>query len=60
MGIPVLKTWQMNMDLPIQHKAPWLIFLIMINDGDLDLYIGVNHIGKDEYTNAFRNRKNKW
>src|SRR6185436_6931254 len=27
------------------------------NDGDLDLYIGVNHIGKDEYTNAFRNRK---
>jgi len=56
-GIPVFKDMANEYGLADTTQSTMAYFFDYDNDGDLDLYIGVNHIGKDEYTNAFRNRK---
>ena len=56
-GIPVFKDMANEYGLADTTQSTMAYFFDYDNDGDLDLYIGVNHIGKDEYTNTFRNRK---
>jgi len=56
-GIPVFKDMANEYGLADTTQSTMAYFFDYDNDGDLDLYIGVNHIQKDEYTNTFRNRK---
>jgi len=56
-GIPVFKDMANEYGLADTTQSTMAYFFDYDNDGDLDLYIGVNHIGKDEYTNAFRKPK---
>jgi hypothetical protein len=53
-GIPVFKDMAAEYGLADTTQSTMAYFFDYDNDGDLDIYIGVNHIMKDEYTNAFR------
>ncbi len=55
-GIPVFKDMAKEYGLADTTQSTMAYFFDYDNDGDLDLYIAVNHIIKDEYTNAFRPR----
>ncbi|HEV8283892.1 MAG TPA: VCBS repeat-containing protein [Chitinophagaceae bacterium] len=55
-GIPVFQDMAKEYGLADTTQSTMAYFFDYDNDGDLDLYIGVNHIIKDEYTNAFRKR----
>jgi hypothetical protein len=56
-GVPVFKDMANEYGLADTTQSTMAYFFDYDNDGDLDVYIGVNQIGKDEYTNAFRPRK---
>ncbi len=55
-GIPFFKDMAREYGLADTTQSTMAYFFDYDNDEDLDLYIGVNHIKKDEYTNAFRKR----
>ncbi len=55
-GIPVFKDMAMEYGLADTTQSTMAYFFDYDNDQDLDVFIGVNHIVKDEYTNAFRKR----
>jgi hypothetical protein len=55
-GTPVFNDMALEYGLADTTQSTMAYFFDFDNDGDLDLYIGVNHIIKDEYTNAFRPR----
>lgn len=55
-GIPIFKDMASEYGLADTTQSTMAYFFDYDNDGDLDVFIGVNHIQKDEYTNAFRKR----
>lgn len=55
-GIPVFKDMAAAYGLADTTHSTMAYFFDYDNDGDLDLYIGVNHIIVDEYTNLFKKR----
>lgn len=55
-NIPVFKDMATEYGLADTTQSTMAYFFDYDNDGDLDLYIGVNHIIKDEYANTFRKR----
>jgi hypothetical protein len=55
-NIPVFKDLAQEYGLADTTQSTMAYFFDYDNDGDLDVYIGVNHIIKDEYTNTFRKR----
>ena len=55
-NIPVFKDMAQEYGLADTTQSTMAYFFDYDNDGDLDLYIGVNHIIKDEYANTFRPR----
>ena len=55
-GIPLFKDMAKEYGLADTTQSTMAYFFDYDNDGDLDLYIGVNYIIKDEYTNAFKKR----
>jgi hypothetical protein len=55
-GVPVFKDMAKEYGLADTTQSTMAYFFDYDNDVDLDLYIGVNHIVKDEYSNTFRPR----
>lgn len=55
-SVPVFKDMALEYGLADTTQSTMAYFFDYDNDGDLDLFIAVNHILKDEYTNAFRKR----
>lgn len=55
-GIPVFKDMAEEYGLADTTQSTMAYFFDYDNDGDLDLFIGVNHITKNEYSNTFRKR----
>ena len=55
-NVPVFKDMAQEYGLADTSQSTMAYFFDDDNDGDLDLYIGVNHIIKDEYANIFRPR----
>lgn len=55
-NIPVFKDVAQEYGLADTTQSTMAYFFDYDNDSDLDLYIGVNHITKNEYTNAFKKR----
>jgi len=55
-GIPVFKNMAKEYGLADTTQSTMAYFFDYDNDGDLDLYIAVNHIIKDEYANIFRKK----
>ncbi len=55
-NIPVFKDIAQEYGLADTTQSTMAYFFDYDNDGDLDLYIAVNHIIKDEYANIFRKR----
>jgi len=55
-NIPVFKNMAKEYGLADTSQSTMAYFFDYDNDSDLDLYIGVNHIIKDEYANVFRTR----
>ncbi len=54
--VPVFKNLAQEYGLADTTQSTMAYFFDYDNDTDLDLYIGVNHIIKDEYANTFRPR----
>jgi hypothetical protein len=54
--IPVFRDMAAEYGLADTTQSTMAYFFDYDNDEDLDLYIGVNHIMVDEYTNQFRDR----
>lgn len=54
--IPVFKDMAKEYGVADTTQSTMAYFFDYDNDGDLDLFIGVNHIIKDEYANVFRKR----
>ena len=54
--VPVFKDMAKEYGLADTTQSTMAYFFDYDNDTDLDLYIGVNHIIKDEYANTFRPR----
>lgn len=55
-NVPIFKDMAAEYGLADTTQSTMSYFFDYDNDGDLDLYIGVNHIIKDEYANTFRKR----
>ena len=55
-SIPVFKDMAKEYGLADTTQSTMAYFFDYDNDSDLDLYIGVNHIVKDEYANNFKKR----
>ncbi|NEU09893.1 VCBS repeat-containing protein [Flavihumibacter sp. R14] len=55
-NIPVFKDMAAEYGLADTTQSTMAYFFDYDNDQDLDLYIGVNHIIKDEYANKFKKR----
>ena len=55
-GIPVFKNMAAEYGLADTTQSTMAYFFDYDNDGDLDVYIAVNHIIKDEYANVFRQK----
>jgi ASPIC and UnbV/FG-GAP-like repeat len=55
-GIPVFKDMADEYGLADTTQSTMAYFFDYDKDGDLDLFIAVNHIIKDEYANVFRKR----
>ena len=55
-GIPEFKNMAEEYGLADTTQSTMAYFFDYDNDGDLDLFIAVNHILKDEYANVFRNK----
>ncbi|MEP6928154.1 MAG: VCBS repeat-containing protein [Ginsengibacter sp.] len=55
-GIPVFKDMAQEYGLADTTQSTMAYFFDYDNDGDLDLFIGVNHIIKDENTNIYKKR----
>src|SRR6187455_462402 len=55
-NVPVFKDMATEYGLADTTQSTMAYFFDYDNDGDLDLYIAVNHVIKDEYTNLFRKR----
>jgi ASPIC and UnbV/FG-GAP-like repeat len=55
-GIPVFKDLAEEYGVADTTQSTMAYFFDYDNDGDLDLYVGVNHIIKEDYANAFRLR----
>lgn len=55
-GIPVFKDMAAEYGLADTSQSTMAYFFDYDNDGDLDLYIGVNHIIHNERANTFRKR----
>ncbi|MEP6683599.1 MAG: VCBS repeat-containing protein [Parafilimonas sp.] len=55
-GVPVFKNMASEYGLADTTQSTMAYFFDYDNDGDLDLFIGVNHIIKDEYVNNWRKR----
>lgn len=55
-GIPVFKDMAAEYGLADTTQSTMAYFFDYDNDNDLDVYIGVNHIIVNEYTNAFKKR----
>ncbi|MEO5562669.1 MAG: VCBS repeat-containing protein [Chitinophagaceae bacterium] len=55
-NIPVFKDMAQEYGLADTTQSTMAYFFDYDNDGDLDLFIGVNHIIVDEYANVFRKR----
>jgi len=55
-NIPLFKDMAQEYGLADTTQSTMAYFFDYDNDSDLDLYIGVNHIIKDEYANVFRKR----
>lgn len=56
-NIPVFKDMAREYGLADTTQSTMAYFFDYDNDNDLDVYIAVNHILRDEYTNAFKPRK---
>ena len=55
-NVPIFKDMAAEYGLADTTSSTMAYFFDYDNDLDLDLYIGVNHIIKDEYANTFRKR----
>ena len=55
-GVPVFKNMAQEYGLADTTQSTMAYFFDYDNDGDLDLYIGVNHIVTGDYANRFRKR----
>lgn len=55
-GIPIFKDMAGAYGLADTTASTMAYFFDYDNDGDLDVFIGVNHVLKDEYANTFRKR----
>jgi ASPIC and UnbV/FG-GAP-like repeat len=55
-GIPIFKNMANEYGLADTTQSTMAYFFDYDNDDDLDLFIGVNHIIKDEYANIFRKK----
>jgi hypothetical protein len=55
-NVPVFKDMAREYGLADTTQSTMAYFFDYDNDSDLDLYIGVNHIIKDEYTNTYKKR----
>ncbi len=55
-GVPVFKNMASEYGVADTTQSTMAYFFDYDNDGDLDLFIGVNHIIKDEYVNNWRKR----
>jgi hypothetical protein len=55
-NVPVFKDMAQEYGLADTTQSTMAYFFDYDNDSDLDLYIGVNHIIKDEYTNTYKKR----
>jgi ASPIC and UnbV/FG-GAP-like repeat len=53
---PVFKDMAHEYGIADTTQSTMAYFFDYDNDGDLDMYIGVNHIIKDEYANVFKKR----
>ena len=53
-GVPMFKDMANDYGLADTTQSTMAYFFDYDNDEDLDVFIAVNHIMKDEYTNAFR------
>ncbi|RYY61497.1 MAG: RNA-binding protein [Chitinophagaceae bacterium] len=55
-GIPIFKNMAAEYGIADTSQSTMAYFFDYDNDGDLDLFIAVNHIIKDEYANVFKRR----
>ena len=55
-NVPIFKDMAKEYGLDDTTQSTMAYFFDYDNDSDLDLYIGVNHIIKDEYTNTYKKR----